>query len=88
MQRTEKLAMKNEEMTYTVIGQTILDEAKIGPEAIRISNYSVEEASYLWEVGRQWNLVNGLRTACIHRKISKNVNAMRKNHRLAELWSA
>jgi DNA-binding transcriptional ArsR family regulator len=66
MQRIKELAMKNEEIAYAVIGQAILDEAKIGPEAIRISYYSAEEASYLWEVGRCWNLVNDLRTEKAH----------------------
>ena len=71
--------MKNEDIVFAVIGQAIQDEAKIGSEAIRISYCSTEEASYLWEVGRQWNLVNDLRTACIHRKIGKMLTCKKKS---------
>ncbi len=66
MLRIKELAMKNEDVAYALIGQAILDEAKIGPDTIRISYYSEEEARYLWEVGKRWNLVNDLRTEKAH----------------------
>ncbi|MFQ6065183.1 MAG: hypothetical protein ACE5L6_06880 [Candidatus Bathyarchaeia archaeon] len=66
MLRMKKLAMENEDIAYALIGQAILDEAKIGPDMIRISYYSEEEARYLWNVGKRWNLVNDLRTEKAH----------------------
>lgn len=62
----KKLALEDEGIAYALIGQAILDEAKIGPDMIRISYYSEEEARYLWEVGKRWNLVNDLRTEKAH----------------------
>jgi len=66
MLRMKKLAMENEDIAYALIGQAILDEAKIGPDMIRISYYSEEEARYLWNVGKRWDLVNDLRTEKAH----------------------
>ena len=66
MLRMKKLAMGDEDIAYALIGQAVLDEAKIGPDMIRISYYSEEEARYLWEVGKRWDLVNGLRTEKAH----------------------
>ena len=65
MLRMKKLAMEDENIAYALIGQAVLDEAKIGPDMIRIS-YSEEEARYLWEVGKRWNLINDLRTEKAH----------------------
>jgi len=33
----KELAVKNEDLAYAVVGQAILDEAKIGSDMIRIS---------------------------------------------------
>jgi len=66
MLRIKEQAMKNENLTHAIVGQAILDEAKIGPDMIRISYYSEEEARYLWEVGKRWNLVNDLRMEEAH----------------------
>ncbi|MDI6846774.1 MAG: helix-turn-helix domain-containing protein [Candidatus Bathyarchaeia archaeon] len=52
MLKMKELAMENEDIAYALVGQAVLDEAKIGPDMIRISYYSEGEARYLWEVGR------------------------------------
>jgi len=116
MSRIKELAMNNIEIAYAMIGQAILDETKIGPEAIRISYYTAEEAKCLWEIGKRRGSVNNLRTEKAHgakrcegtnlgcsnvrrhlrilekegrvRKVGKNVYAVRKNYRPAELWAA
>jgi len=59
-------AMNDREIAYAIVGQAILDEAKIGPEAIRISYYSEEEARHLWEIAKHWDLANNLRTEKAH----------------------
>jgi len=66
MQKIKELAAKDEVLACAVIGQAILDEAKIGPETIRISYYSEDEARHLWDIGRRWNLVNNLRIEKAH----------------------
>jgi len=66
MLKMKELARGNENIAYALVGQAILDEAKIGLDTIRISYYSEGEARYLWEVGRRWNLVNDLRTEKAH----------------------
>jgi len=66
MRKIKELAAKDEILAYAVMGQAILDEAKIGPEAIRISYYSEDEARHLWDIGRKWNLVNNLRIEKAH----------------------
>lgn len=54
-------ALADKLLAYSIIGQSISDEATIGTDTVKICLVSKEEAKFLWDIGNAWGLVNNFR---------------------------